>query len=280
MALPPTAATDAPALRSPFPDSQRVIYTPNPLAEVLCQLRFPAVLRVAAELPAPFQDRIRGTYPILKERRGSDLPVPPGMPDSLAEIVRGLPTKRPVSYEFISEDEKWKVVLATEFLALSTPEYVRWEDFRRHLNDAVRALTEVYEPAFFSRIGLRYQNVIQRSKLGLPQSTNWFELLHPRATGLLASREAVGFVEDLQTQTLVKLGIGKVTIRTGIVQAMDSQEECFLIDNDFFTEDKTKINDADGILGYFNRQSGSLFRWFIEERLHEAMHPQPVDDAI
>lgn len=202
------------------------------------------------------------------------------MPDSLAEIVRGLPTKRPVSYEFISEDEKWKVVLATEFLALSTPEYVRWEDFRRHLNDAVRALTEVYEPAFFSRIGLRYQNVIQRSKLGLPQSTNWFELLHPRATGLLASREAVGFVEDLQTQTLVKLGIGKVTIRTGIVQAMDSQEECFLIDNDFFTEDKTKINDADGILGYFNRQSGSLFRWFIEERLHEAMHPQPVDDAI
>jgi uncharacterized protein (TIGR04255 family) len=280
MALPPTAITGTSPHRSPFPDSQRVIYSPNPLAEVICQLRFPPILRVAAELPAAFQDKIRRAYPILRERRGTDFEMPPGMPAAVSEIVRGLPTKRPGSYEFISEDEKWKVVLASEFLALSTPEYLRWEDFQRHLQDALVALIQVYQPAFFSRIGLRYQNVIRRSRLGLPLDTNWSDLLHPRATGLLAAREAASFVEDLQTQTVVILGKGKVTIRTGIVQAVDSKEECFLIDNDFFMEEKTKVDEADGILGYFHRQSGSLFRWLIEERLHKAMAPQPVGDVV
>lgn len=48
----------------PFPESKRVFYVKNPLAEVICQLRFPAILRIGAESPHEFQERIRDHLPL------------------------------------------------------------------------------------------------------------------------------------------------------------------------------------------------------------------------
>ena len=51
----------------PFPDSERVIYQRNPLLEVICQLRFPSILRIDSEAPAVFQERVRKEYPMYQE---------------------------------------------------------------------------------------------------------------------------------------------------------------------------------------------------------------------
>ena len=49
----------------PFPDAKRIIFRKNPLTEVVCQLRFPPILKIDAEVPANFQEAIRTEFEIL-----------------------------------------------------------------------------------------------------------------------------------------------------------------------------------------------------------------------
>ena len=46
-----------------FSECERVNYAKAQLAEVICQLRFPTILRIGASEPAEFQERIREDYP-------------------------------------------------------------------------------------------------------------------------------------------------------------------------------------------------------------------------
>jgi uncharacterized protein (TIGR04255 family) len=249
--------------------------------EVICQLRFPPILRIEAEPPASFQERIRLEYPLLQDKTPeTGIELPPDIPPVVAEMLRTAMSKRKlrIGYDFISADEKWKVALTTDFIALTTARYGRWEEFRPHIDPPLKALIEVYAPAFFTRIGLRYRDLIRRSQLGLSNSA-WSSLLRPHISGVLASPELAGAEVETFNQVLIKFphNRGQVQIRHGLVQAVDNNEECYLIDSDFYTDKRTGINDVDDILSYFNRQSGRLFRWCIEERLHQAMEPDTVE---
>lgn len=268
---------------APFPDSERVVYGRNPLIAVICQLRFPPILRIAAEPPVAFQERIRNEYPFLSEKFPEvNVEMPPGVPPAMAEMIRGtLPKRKLMGYDFASADEKWKVSLSRDFLSLSTSQYTRWEHFREHLEGPLQALMTVYAPAFFTRLGLRYQDLIQKSRLGLPPRTKWSELIKPHIAGVHGVPELEGAVEESLGQLLISLPQfgGKVRINYGIVQTVESDEKCFLVDGDYYTEQRTKTDAVDGILAYFNKQSGRLFRWCIEDRLQRAMEPRPVEST-
>src|SRR3989442_14073067 len=151
-----------------FPDASRVLYERNTLQTVVCQLRFPQILRIEADEPVAFQERIRAEYPILNTRAQLDLAA--ALPEEIAKLVNAslpLPIRQGRAYDFASPDEKWKATLAGTFIALTaTRAYERWEGFKTRLTPLVNAVIEIYQPAFFSRIGLRYQNAIQRSALG------------------------------------------------------------------------------------------------------------------
>jgi len=262
----------------PLPDSPRVVYAKNPLVEVICQVRFPPILKIAAEPPAAFQEKIRAEYPLLTEKQPDAIELPPGVPPVVAQVLRSsLPKGKLAGYEFSSADEQWKVTLTRDFLALSTSAYRRWEDFRAHLDGPMKALVEVYAPAFFTRIGLRYQDLVRRSAFNA-QGTNWRDLIKPHLAGVLAVPEVADAVQEAMGLILIRFPHfdSKVRVNYGIVQTTDANEECFLIDNDFSTEQRTNVNNVDNILGYFNRQSGRLFRWCIQDRLHEAMEPTSV----
>ncbi|HQU44113.1 MAG TPA: TIGR04255 family protein, partial [Pirellulales bacterium] len=73
----------------PLPEFPRVIYGKNPLEVVICQLRFPPILRIGAELPAEFQERIRKDYPEFRDRSAAL-----GMP---AQFAQSLPIELSVS---------------------------------------------------------------------------------------------------------------------------------------------------------------------------------------
>jgi hypothetical protein len=82
-----------------FPDSARVIYGKAPLTGVVCQLRFPPILRIESAPPADFQDRIREQFPLLERRPQS--PTPPGIPRSpCAKPLKNCQTTRSVACVF------------------------------------------------------------------------------------------------------------------------------------------------------------------------------------
>lgn len=257
----------------PFPETPRVLYTRNPLDQVLCQLRFPTILRIATELPTGFQERIRELYPLFQQRTLS-LTIPAAS-QRLGLLMN--PPGGDVAYEFGTEDGCWDVSLSRDFLALTAHKYERWEQFREHLRAPLSALLEGYAPSFFSRIGLRYQDVIVRSALGL-EDVGWADLLQPHAAAELGEPRVAACIENAQRRLDIRLtdGPGHVRLQHGFVEHGETGEICYLIDSDFYTDEKTETQDAEATLNHFNRQSGRLFRWCISPRLHDAMGPQDL----
>ncbi|HSB11890.1 MAG TPA: TIGR04255 family protein [Blastocatellia bacterium] len=259
-----------------FPESSRVIYRKNPLVEVICQLRFPAILRIDTEVPAQYQEKLRETYPIFGDSQTSEVKL--NLAPDLANLVG---SSGPISlrggkasYEFISGDQSWKVSMDRESLALSTVKYERWEVFKEKLIHALESFVQLYSPLFYSRIGLRYRDVIQRSNLGLSEAP-WSALLKPHIAGELSSEIAHDIVHSANQVTIRLDGRGQVLINHGLAFNQE-KEVCYLIDSDFSTDQRTELNDAIKILDFFNEQSARLFRWCITERLNEAMEPLPI----
>ena len=145
-------------------EEARQIFKRRQLLEVICQLRFPDILKIESTDPAEFQDRIRGEYPQYQKKVEQ---LPP-------QIVNGKPVPQGTvnNYQFISEDSQWKVSLTKGFVALSTHGYLRWEEFAKRLDRVLAALIQLYQPAYFTRVGLRYINAIDRA--ALPPLANYW----------------------------------------------------------------------------------------------------------
>jgi uncharacterized protein (TIGR04255 family) len=260
--------------RSPFPSSPRVVYGRNPLVEVICQLRFPTILEIAAKEPADFQERVRESYPLYK---GPEAGV---VPRELAEVLSRLPiqmTAEDNSHKFAAAESERLITLARDFVAVTEKKYRRWEQFRDEIVRAKDALEEIYRPAFYTRIGLRYQDVIDKATLGL-DGEPWSELINPSLAGLLGSRglrEIVREVEGVAILDIDEVVTGaSVTVRHGLASV--ENRRVYLIDVDCFTAGRSNLNDVIGILDSFNRLAGDLFRWAITAKLTAALEPEPI----
>ena len=259
----------------PFPDAKRVIYEKNPLDKVICQLRFPPILKIDTKVPDEFQDRIRDSFPEFSEKAVIKLPIfKSAQKDTPAELLQSITPTGNKNYEFSSEDKVWTINLTRTFIALSTKEYKRREDFRAHLDAPLQAFIEIYRPSIFSRVGLRYIDIIRRSELNL-DNIPWDELIEPRALWLLGSSEVNKNIRSFQAQCEIELedenSIARVI--TGLVDGQEPDEECFMIDTDFYTTKKTAIIDVDDKLEFFHTQGSRLIQWLIAKRLRKAMGP-------
>jgi len=256
----------------PFPESPRVVYERNPLEEVICQLRFPTILRIDAEMPAAFQEMVRNEYPLYTEAEAV-LGGGPPMPPEVAQVLRG---GLPVTRQFHTQDQVWKIGLTRDFLSLSTRHYERWEQFRERLAFATSALEQTYRPAFLSRVGLRYRNIIHRPTLGL--NVQWSELLMPHVAAELSSQEMAESVSEAVHLVLFKLDEqgSRVQLRHGLESREGLAGAAYVLDADFFTDSRMETQNVVQRLDYFNRQAGCLFRWCITDALHQRLGSHPV----
>jgi len=263
----------------PFPESDRVIYKINTLGKVICQLRFPPILKIDAEIPYEFQDRIRDAFPNYSEKREIRIEFPSDAkvkipPDVLNQLAHSTGSN---NYEFSSENGEWVINLTRTFISLSANNYRRWEEFVGKLVTPLDALVDIYSPSHYSRVGLRYINIISRSALGL-DDVDWNELLSPWILGVLGSKDIGSHVGDFESKYEINLSDNKSIVRliTQFVESIDSGELGYKIDSDFFNSSKTTIDDAMETLNYFNSRGSRLIRWCITDRLHEAMEPEAL----
>ncbi len=262
----------------PFPTVDRVIYNKNPLDAVICQARFPTMLKIDTELPSAFQEKLSPQYIHLTEGQEVVIDIQMGSKPSIpAEDIKQLTTPAIKNYEFSSEDSKWKVNLTRNFISLSTTSYVRWEDFRDRFVSVLNAFIDVYNPVLFTRIGLRYMDIILRSKLGLVDM-EWEELIKPPFLGVLASSELRDNVKHFQATFVIDLDDkqGEVRINTGTVKATESGETSFMIDSDFYELKREGKDELLNKLDYFHSKASGLFRMCITDKLHNAMEPNRI----
>ena len=99
----------------PIPKYKRVIYNKPTLDQVVCQLRFPTILRIGAEEPVSFQDGVRKQFPTFEERVPDILSdVPTQIAELISQAARLKGGAR--AYDFLSENGSWKTKLTNHLI--------------------------------------------------------------------------------------------------------------------------------------------------------------------
>lgn len=257
-----------------FSTKDRCHYRSNQIAEVICQLRFPEILSIGTTAPAAFQDAIRDEFPQFIRRQ--DLPAPKitGMPGHLSlENQPGV-----INYQFSSADGTWRVNLTSRFISLTCNRYSSWEDFAKKLDKPLAAFIQIYKPAYFERIGLRYLNFISRYELGL-EGVPFSQLIAPCYLGPLMEedvQEANSTRCNIDAELNIRGGCRlKVHAGPGFVKknGKSDQEVKFIFDQDLFMPGQVPVNLSAGALQTLHAQAWSIFRGAITDRLHDAMDP-------
>ena len=239
-------------------NEERCIYENNQLGEVICQLRFPEILTIQTELPAKFQEAIRSVFPRYGLRKEKN-------PDGETN-----------NYQFATDDGAWRVNLTSKFISLSTSRYRNWEEFAAMLDRPLAAFIQLYQPACFDRVGLRYLNFFSRKALDM-EGTPFRELFQPAYLGILgeedveefaASRSGVDAELAIRGGARLKLhaGPGKVTIG-----GKTDDEIKFILDLDLYMSAKVPVNLSTGALQTLHSQAFGIFRGAITDTLHDAM---------
>ncbi|PVV83533.1 TIGR04255 family protein [Dehalogenimonas alkenigignens] len=263
-----------------FPESERVLYQKNPLSEVICQVQFPAILKITSEENiAVFQEIIRADYPFYVPKQ-PELESSLTLPIELKTVMEQFFPKVPGSivYQFSDKTKTRTIVLSKDFLALTFRAYSRWEAFLAEFNKAEKALRDVFKPSVYTRLGLRYKDMITRTKLGLG-STSWSELIQGPILGLLGDRNVEPYIDKSVNKVTIKIpDIPGATIQltSGTANVLEGGEQVFYIDADFSIKDLEEFNAVGNYLSQFNTIAGRLFRASIRPKLHSAMEPTSI----
>jgi uncharacterized protein (TIGR04255 family) len=260
----------------------RVRYDKNPIAEVICQARFPAVAQFSECLPDELRSKL-ASLGYTKESKEQKF--------SISMTFGGGAQNQPALsniFHFDSEKTPHRVSICPEFVALTCAKYWSWDEFRPLFIKAYAAVDGYLGDNTLVRLGLRYKDLIEREPLGL-DGVPWSELIAPFLLGPLAAHSLSDqqdssdeLVSTFVSQATIPLDDCMLLLQSSLLRSMDSERTAFLIDSDFFIEasdgsrlsgEREKISEA---LTSLHTHAGSLFRRGITEKLHNALGPQAI----
>jgi uncharacterized protein (TIGR04255 family) len=239
----------------PLPDA--------PLVRVIAQVRFPLVASIAKQdFIGPFQEAIRGDFPILRAER--------------SQVVVGLParveTGSTVAWRFHDAVGSWRVSLAPDFVALDTLSYTSRDDFLARFEQVITALQEHVDPKVLDRIGVRYVDRVVGDNL-----RDLKDLVRSEVLGVMGTPFA-GQVQQAVAENIFDLPdeSGRLKARWGLVPARATidpaaapavDEPSWVLDLDAFTNGPLDLDIATVIsrARRFAERIYSFFRWTVED---------------
>jgi uncharacterized protein (TIGR04255 family) len=260
----------------PFPEVESVHYNKQQLERVICQIRFPTVLKIDTDTPVNFQEKIRSIYPQFEETSEVffelDTNAKSQLQQDFSQILRPPESK---NYAFTSKDEIWHVNLNKVFFSLTTKKYDTWNDFKDRLVFVFDSLNEAYNPNLFTRVGLRYIDVIKRSSLAM-EGNEWKELLNEHIIGSLSSDEIKNNISNYENRFRIRLNneMGNARVLSRTVREIKSGESCFMLDFDLYQVGKFDQKYVFNTLEALHSKAYSIFRWCVKDKLHYAMEPR------
>jgi len=262
-----------------YSNNARAHYSRPQLAEVICQLRFPAILSIGAREPADFQDAIRAMFPRYAAKQEQPAPKITGLGTPGARLEAQNPI---INYNFVSADGKWKLNLTNSFISLSTVAYSGWEEFGKHFDLPLAQFIRIYQPAFFERLGLRYVNIFSRKALGLEDEL-WRDLIAAPYLGVLAAEDveeskaqkcSVDVELGLDSSCRVKIHAGPGLVKKNIPNVPQDPEVKFIFDMDLSMSGQIDPRMAAAGLETLHAHSTPLFQGAITDKLHTALEPR------
>jgi uncharacterized protein (TIGR04255 family) len=237
-----------------FPNREDVRLERAPLAEVICQVRFPPILQIANESPIAFQERIRKRFPQLEVEKGSAFRYTWDTEPQSAIV------DAPV-FRFKSADGNTVVTLTSNFYALSTTVYTHWADFLEYFQ-LVNQAAQVYELPYATRVGLRYINKLTFDNTGASSVQELLDILRPEMTVLLTSDCWDEPVEAVNQVLLASDGDEQLGLRSGF---HGGDRPFFLLDLDYYAEGAIPLDDLSTLCNHYHDVIYNAFRWCIKD---------------
>ena len=141
---------------------------------------------------------------------------------------------------------------------------------------------EQYEPAYFNRIGFRYQNICNTNVLKdyqgeiasfIPEHIAP-ELKSPVGADLKTFEKRMHFAgESSEVEANIQYVYGQMSGKFGKLNVND--EKSYIIDIDCFSQRKERdVNSVINRTKIFNEQIRNIFQWSITDELRDAMGPK------
>ena len=161
------------------PTPVREVPLPNaPLARVIAQARFPAILSIRdPDKAAVFQEELREIYPHLNEEQVHAIEL---TESQTPNVRRGLIWRLADS----EQSPGWRVSLGVDFVSLETSDYKSRQDFLDRLRAVLTAVENVFRPSGAQRLGLRYIDLLTGEAAG-----DVADLIRPEVLGIMGSTE-------------------------------------------------------------------------------------------
>ena len=240
-----------------FPRQPEVRLRDSPLTEVICQVRFPTILRIGEMQPTELQEMVRQVFPHLTVEQGMLIGVPrPG--SKAAPSAESAPT----TYRFLTSDRSTILSLAEDFYALSSTRYQHWDGFAELLELAHDAVIGVYQPAHATRIGLRYVNRFTTQNTATGSVDEMLSRFQPDLTALL---RADGWTDprEMRNRLSLRNEEEQLTIQTGFGQEGD--EQFFILDFDYFEDGELPLADLVLRCRRYHEVVYDAFRWCVPD---------------
>ena len=253
------------APQSPFGAiPERIPLDPDPLVRVVAQVRFAPVLLVREQsFIAPFQDAIRGSYPLVEKEMQQQVAPGAGGALQVAESVL---------WRFWDAERNWQVTLAENFVSLACGDYSDRADFLFRLAAALGAVGDYVRPVLTSRVGVRYTD-----RLSGPEKLERLpEFVRSELLGLASAELGEG--EAVGQLTQAEFSTDRVSLRGrwGLlapgethdmsIEAIESPS--WVLDLDAYTE-VTSPFDSRFCAAEAERYAGivyTFFRWAVSDQ--------------
>jgi uncharacterized protein (TIGR04255 family) len=235
-------ATDAPPRRHLLnvPAVAPAHYERNYIKQAVCELRFPTLYELEGPRPpASFARALRKEYPIDSQAQTYEV-TPGALAKSNAHVFR-------------SKRQRWSVSLKASAISLETTHYDTFAEFKERLSLVLQAAKEVIDSDFFTRIGLRYINLIEFPGSDL---ASW---INPALVGPLANG-VYGTVSEHSARVVGSTERGGFTMQHGLAPDRESKSPAYSLDFDFFAED-VPFADALIVVQSLHDDEFKLFRW-------------------
>ncbi len=223
-------------------------YERNFIQQAVCELRFPTLMSLGeSKPPAPFVSALRKRFPIIETL--NEMTVVPG-----EKSISGH------SHQLMTTKQTWIVRLKENAISIETSRYTAFSEFRDQVKEVVSAAIPVIDSDFFTRIGLRYINIVKTDQTHI---TEW---INPKLIGPL----------DHQGFTLISEYTGRLAMgaddggcllqhgmrnKPGINTPTDVTPD-YLIDVDAYRTE-VPATSVESALNSIHRQGFSLFRWAL-----------------
>jgi uncharacterized protein (TIGR04255 family) len=230
-------------------------YKRNFLKQAVCELRFPTLMELGERRPpASFVKALRKDYPLLELNNEFTLGIGSGNTGSSnIHILR-------------STKGSWSISLKENALSIETTAYSGFENLRERVLHVLEAAEKVIDSDFFTRIGLRYINVLKSEDEDI---TNW---INPALTSSITSELFTG-ISDFGGRMQLLAEDGGCLFQHGI--QLNRPDDAppkpdYLIDIDTYRSE-VSLSDTAAALDIMHRQAFDLFDWSITDKARNAL---------